>query len=333
VALAALAGAAVAQPTVGLQQDVVFTAYSPLSANAELARRALSPLTGERMAAALRRQGAALAEQPVELSSERFVVYVPAHPPASGYGLVVFITPWPKAELPPEWRPVFDQAGVIFVSAANAGNDQTTLGRREPLAVLAATNVIARYPVDKSRVYVAGLSGGSRVAMRVAIAYPDLFRGAILNAGSDPVGADAPLPPRELMQPLQEASRFVYLTGGDDSAVLADDAASRQSLRTVCMFNLDVEALPGMGHDLAPPFALARALKLLDTPPKVDAVRLAACRAALDRAIGARLDAAEALLAAGERAKALAALDQIDRRWGGLAAPHSVALFERAEAP
>src|SRR5208282_4778992 len=66
-------------------------------------------------------------------------------------------------------------------------------------ALLAAQNIMHRYTVNPDRVYVAGFSGGSRVAMRLALGYPDLFRGALLNAGSDPIGdALAPIHPRIL---------------------------------------------------------------------------------------------------------------------------------------
>ncbi|HLK26294.1 MAG TPA: PHB depolymerase family esterase [Caulobacteraceae bacterium] len=334
IALLALAGAAAAQPAgPGLQQNLVFTAYSPLSANATLAHRAISPLAAVGLEANLSQAGVKLAEQAVDLKRERFVAYVPQNRPANGYGLIVFVPPWPRAEVPKAWTRVLDSAGVIFVSAANSGNDASVLGRREPLAVLAATNAMARYRVDPQRVYVAGLSGGSRVAMKLALAYPDLFRGAILNAGSDPVGEDAPLPPADLMRQVQERSRLIYVTGAEDSAVLADDAASQASLRAVCMFNLEALPQPGMGHDLAPAPALERALTLLDQPAAPDPKRLADCREAVAEAIAAKLGAVESLLAAGQRRKALSQIVDVDRRWGGLAAPRSVQLFKEAASP
>src|SRR5207302_469453 len=104
------------------------------------------------------------------------------------------------------------------------------LARREPLALLAAHNLMRRYPVDPERVYVGGFSGGARVAMRLALGYPDLFRGAILNAGSDPIGgAEIPLPPRELFMRFQSSTRIVYVTGERDDPHVSDDSVSMQS--------------------------------------------------------------------------------------------------------
>ena len=42
------------------------------------------------------------------------------------------------------------------------------MGRREPLALLAALNILADYPIDPEQVYIGGFSGGSRIARRLA---------------------------------------------------------------------------------------------------------------------------------------------------------------------
>lgn len=147
--------------------------------------------------ALLAQSGKRLGDQPVNLADEKFAVYVPAQKPTGGYALLVFVPPWNDARLPDGWGPVLDQYGVIFVTAARSGNDANVFGRREPLALLAEQNVARRYAVNQARVLIAGFSGGSRVAMRLALAYPDLFHGAILNAGSDPVGSRTIPPARQ----------------------------------------------------------------------------------------------------------------------------------------
>ena len=182
LALATARGAVAGTP--GLQTAVVFTQGEPRANASELIRRLSTPLGEEAVRATLARTGKALKEQPLDLSLERFTVYVPpGPPPPGGYGVLVFVPPWEDARLPATWTPVLDMAGVIFVSAARSGNDASVLGRREPLALIAAANIAAGYPVNPARVFVGGFSGGSRVAMRLAVAYPDIFAGALLDAG------------------------------------------------------------------------------------------------------------------------------------------------------
>src|SRR5579862_9308228 len=115
VAAAILAGAASPRAlaaddtgTTRLRKDVVFTDYTPLSANAELIRRMLSPLAAAQIPAVEARTG-----------------------------LLVFIAPWDGASLPAVWVPVLYQFGLILVEPVRAGNDQSLFGRRFPLAILA----------------------------------------------------------------------------------------------------------------------------------------------------------------------------------------------------
>lgn len=311
----------------GLQADVVFTQVSPLSSNPELARRLLSPLAAARIPAILARAGKALAEQPVSLSQEKFAVFVPSREPPGGYGLMVFVPPWDEARLPPGWSPALDRAGMIFVSAERSGNGETDLGRRAPLALLAEQNIVRLYEVDPKRIYVGGFSGGSRVAMRLALAYPDVFRGALLNAGSDPVAtALVPLPPRALFEEAQEQARLVYVTGDLDTSGRVADENSIASMRRWCVTDVADEIMAGIGHATPDASAFSRALEALERPAPPDPARLAACRSAIEARLEARLGEIEALIAAGKRDEAAKALADIDRRFGGLAAPRSLEL-------
>ena len=234
---------------VGLQTEVVFSEYSPLSASSEVVRRLLTPLAAAQVRRALERSGEGLREQSIDLTAERFLLYVPARAPADGYGILVFVPPWDEARLPEGWPAVLDRYGMIFVSVARSGNDTDPLGRREPLALLGAWNVMQRYPVDARRVYVGGFSGGGHMALRLALAYPDLFRGALLNAGSDRIDAGPPSPPaRELLTRFQEATRIVYVTGEHDTARLSMDGASLESMREWCVQGTASRVSHGAAH-------------------------------------------------------------------------------------
>ena len=146
-----------------------------------------------------------------------------------------------------------------------------------------------RYPVDRRRIYVGGFSGGSRVALRLAMAYPDLFRGALLAAGGDPLGAAVPPGPAELFRQFQEMTRLVYLTGENDGFHLEADKRSRHSLPEFCVFDVETRSVPWTGHELPGPTVLDPALDALATPRPPDPARLAACRADLDQTISAQL--------------------------------------------
>ena len=308
-------------------RDVAFTQYGDYSSNSELMRRLLSPLTAARLGQDMRRSGKAMAVQPVDLLAERFIVYVPPQRPAGGYALIVFVPPWQGARLPSHWAAVLDRYGVIFVGAARSGNDESALGRREPLALLAAYNVMRQYAVDLERIYVAGFSGGSRIALRLALGYPDLFRGAILNAGSDPIGdQQIALPPKELLFLFQDTSHIIYLTGDRDADHMVDTMASMRSLHKWCVFNVDDLVQPRVAHEIADAAALARALGTLGESTRPDRDKLAACRSRIDADLEDKLRQAQLLSAAGRRVDADKLLVTIDERFGGLAAPRSVEL-------
>lgn len=311
-----------------ISRDVVFSDYSERSSSAELARRLLSPLT----AAQLERQtrsGKKMVEQSIKLSGEKFLVYIPSPRPARGFGVLVFVPPWQDARLPQGWAPALDRYGVIFVTAARSGNDESVFDRRGPLALLAAQNIIRRYPVDPQRVYIGGFSGGSRVALRLALGYPDLFRAAILNAGSDPIGnSQIPLPPKDLFFQFQSSSHIVYVTGAVDAFQLSSDMASMHSMREWCVFDVEDHAEPSAGHEVAGSTALSWALSALMHEARPDSGKLAGCRSAIEEALKLKIRQVESLVAGGHHDDAQKLLAKIDAQYGGLAAPRSVELAQ-----
>jgi pimeloyl-ACP methyl ester carboxylesterase len=315
----------------GLMKDVTFGDHAAAASSSELARRLLTPLAFERIQPRL----ANAKTEPIDLAQERFVVYVPqGAPPANGYGLLVFIPPWPEAALPKDWPHVLDRHGILFVSAAHSGNDADTLDRRIPLALLGYENIRKRYAIDPDRTYVGGLSGGSRVALRVALAYPDLFRGALLNAGSDPLGGDGiALPPADLLRRFQDSTRLVFLTGDRDEANLHNDLLSRESLKDWCVFGLAAVTMPRTGHAIADAAGLERALKALDARDAPDPAKLAGCRADIGRTLATKVSEADAAIAAGDRTRATAILNAIDARYGGDASIEIASLRSKLGSP
>ena len=314
-------------------QPVVLSEYSELATGSEIVRRMLSPLVAAQIAAKVAQAGRTTIGQTVMLADEKFLLYVPAVRPPHGFALLVFVPPWQDARLPPGWAAVLDRYGVIFVTAARAGNAERVLDRRVPLALLAAHGIAARYAIDRDSVFVAGFSGGARVAMRLALSFPDVFRGAILNAGSDPIGdPQIPLPPTELFDRFQQFSRLVYVTGEGDTSQLARDQASERSVRQWCLFNVQDHVERGAGHEVAGPTAIAWALNAVLADATAVPGKLAECRASINRELDRELDAAGALLEHGQRDEARKMLNKIDGHFGGLAAPRSVELQSRLSA-
>ena len=323
-------------PASGLQRDVVFTEYSPLTRSDELRRRLLSPLNALRVSRKLAQSGQVLRGQSIDLAQERFTVYVPDAPaPARGYALLVFVSPWAEAVVPQRSIPALNRRHMIFVSASHSGNDADVMDRRIPLALLAERNITQRYRVDPSRVYIGGFSGGSRVALRIALGFPDVFHGALLDAGSDPIGnAQIPLPAPELFYRFQNSTRLVYLTGKLDNANLSQDVRSRQSMRDWCVFNLADEG-PSMlrtGHQLAGPAALERALTALEKPVPPFPAAHVGCHREIDRSLATKEQQIGDLVAKGRFDDAQTLLNKVDVRFGGLAAPPSVSWQKTLEA-
>jgi hypothetical protein len=83
-------------------------------------RRADARLNAIRVGRSLAHPAVALRDQPIDLAQERFAVYVPAHSPAEGYGLLVFVPPWENAMLPRGWAAILDRHGVIAARHSTA---------------------------------------------------------------------------------------------------------------------------------------------------------------------------------------------------------------------
>ena len=126
------------------------------------------------------------ADTKLDNQNESFHIYLPAgFDPKATYGVVVFITgPSDHIGCPVAWMPVINEHKLIYIAPQNAGNKQM-VGRRDNLAVVSARLIQKYYHTDPKRIYVAGYSGGARVAGMVALNHPDLFRGTIQSCGAD----------------------------------------------------------------------------------------------------------------------------------------------------
>src|SRR4051794_7940753 len=329
-ALAALCLIAASPGPIPKFKAVTFAETTPLARNGELIKRLFSPFASADLAK--KNDAATLATFPIDPRQEKFGLYVPAKKPAGGYGLLVWVSPLDGAGMPRDWPATVEDRGVIFVTAGRSGNFPSPLGRRIPLALTAAANVVRSYPIDPDRVWIAGFSGGARIAERMALAYPDVFSGAILDGSADKIGApDLPLPPRANFERLLDRMAIVLSTGQEDEYNTSDARRVISSLRDHCFDRLSVEVRPHEGHVVMSGKSLAKAIEFLDRPREPPRQGDRQCREQLYLRVDSELARAEAMVRQGGRA-ARAAIRTIDGRYGQLAAPRSLELRARAGA-
>jgi hypothetical protein len=157
--------------------------------------------------------------------------------------------------------------------------------------------------------------------MRLALAYPDIFSGAFLNSGSDPIGTAAiPLPPADLLHRFQENTRLYYATGADDLMNLGQDGASARAMRDACVFSIEKRTVPDMAHEPASGRVLSDGLSYLDSRESGNASELASCRDALAKDMQEKVQRIRNDIAAGNREDARKELVDLNNRYGGLAA-------------
>ena len=135
----------------------------------------------------------------------------------------------------------------------------------------------------------------------------------------------APHDAAELAAMLQQRTRFVLVSGLQDSRNRGNDTVARDSMQALCFADVVLRSPARLEHWVPGGRELAKALDALEAPLVADA----ACRDRLAAEVDAALADADARLAAGDVAGARAALVAMDDRYGGFAAPRSVELARR----
>lgn len=163
---------------------------------------------------------AALQGVAIDPREEKWKVHVPeACAAGEKCGVLVWVSSVSAADVPTSWLEVLDANHVIFVSAYDSGNDQDVFLRRLPLALAGLGAIANQYAIDSGRIYAGGFAGGSKVAQRLAFGFPDVFKGAILNAGLiDPDGGEIFFPPAPLDTKVRDVKFFLAVGRQDDIA-------------------------------------------------------------------------------------------------------------------
>src|SRR5579871_85802 len=108
---------------------------------------------------------------------QRYQLYVPpAYKPGTTWPLLVFLSP---GDDPLGWRycqKLCEDKDVFFCAAYGAGNN-TPPGQRVRLILDVLDDVRRRFAIDPDRTYLAGFSGGGRLACTIAFAMPEYCGG------------------------------------------------------------------------------------------------------------------------------------------------------------
>lgn len=316
----------------GAPTRVTPSAPSPLATPSELVERQFGPLRAFKIQGKLTSLGLDKAS-PIKLAEEHLLVRVPDRPAADGrYGLLIYLDSRAHGQFNFEWSNVLDSHAVILVSPDNAGDDAATFDRRIPLALTAYEFARRTYNLDPDRVYIAGDGGGSRLAQNLAISFPDVFSGAIINSGAAEVGTQAlPVPAAALLERLRTHSRLVFATSSHDEPAFTEQRQTLKSLGTYCVPGAQVfeNGHTLVGHAGINGLFLNDFLDSLGAPRSADTAGQAACEDALRRDAGSALANIRQLHASGRHDEALKALVAFDSAYGRLFLQDEVALVKQ----
>jgi hypothetical protein len=250
--------------------NVTFTERSPLSTNQEICARMGWPLLAEEAA-----------KGDYTLAQESFEVYVP--PSYTGdkpFGLLVFVNPGGNGSMKNYerlgWKEIIDKHELIWVGPNKVGNDRLVRPRMG-ITIDAAINAQKRFKIDPARVYVAGASGGGRVASMLGVGFPDVFRGGFYIIGCNFYRQEPSVeqkgvfkrsyyvPPTKYYVAAKKQNKHVFLTGDTDGNREQTHIYYKGFVRDGFEHCTYLQ-VPGMGHSPPPKDWFAKGIAALDAP-------------------------------------------------------------------
>jgi hypothetical protein len=192
------------------------------------------------------------------LPADRPLQYRVREPGAGAQGVLVYVSPTDSGEPPAEWIGVLDSKRLLYIGADGFGNSRPTAERM--LVALAAQKLARQMGVkDERRQYIAGMSGGGRIASQVLTHFPQYYAGAFCI-----VGADYFMPQDEGLRNLVASRRLVLLTGSRDFNQREIRLVSRRYQQGGFASRLQLIDLPDFAHQLPDAGLLTQALDFLD---------------------------------------------------------------------
>ena len=194
---------------------------------------------------------------PVDQDQEWEIVVPEDYDPEIPPGILVYISPSDSGKLPRNWMSSIETENLIWIAANRSGN-RRAVARRIAYSILAAGIIDRRYKVDASRIYLAGFSGGAKVAGLVAGLYPNLFSGAIYIGGAELWDEEATVDINSMQR-----NRYVFMAGVDDfNRSLSRKVFSKY--KKLGIENVDFVSMARKGHQLPDTRDFTEALQFLD---------------------------------------------------------------------
>jgi predicted esterase len=172
-------------------------------------------------------------------------------------GIIVFVSPSPSGDPQQTWIDILDRKNLIWVSAIDYGNSQPT-AQRILTAIMGLTYVRQHYRSDSKRIYIAGMSGGGRVASKTITMFPRLFTGALYI-----VGVDFWSKSEQSKLEHVKNNRYVFLTGHKDFNRRQTERIYKKYKKAGVEQALLMD-LPGFGHEYPDATQFEQAIKFLD---------------------------------------------------------------------
>src|SRR5262245_35710523 len=119
--------------------------------------------------------------------SQSYALFLPReYSPQREWPVIFAFDPGARGRMPVErYQAAADRFGYVVAGSNNSRNGSNDIGK----AVDAMTiDVMSRFAIDKRRVYVAGMSGGARVAFSVALGSSGHVAGVFASSAGYPDG-------------------------------------------------------------------------------------------------------------------------------------------------
>lgn len=121
----------------------------------------------------------------IDKSHQPFIRYIPEKKPSGKYTLIVYLhgyTPWLNiinwAYLPGSMKAFAEAEGIILLSPfARSNTDFQSVGETDVMCAI--RNICNRFPVDRDRIFLTGISMGGMGVWTIGGHYPDMFAGLI----------------------------------------------------------------------------------------------------------------------------------------------------------